>query len=68
MVFVKNVKYCEAECGEHIEHFAKELVEYKKETQYDVIGKFNDICIEVKKQTTVDDILDYYRTQRPYVD
>ena len=61
MVFVKNVKYCEAECGEYIEHFAKELVEYRKETVCDVIGKFNDICIEVKKQTTEKDILDFYR-------
>lgn len=61
MVFVKNVKYCEAECGEYIENFAKELVEYRKETVCDVIGKFNDICIEVKKQTTEKDILDFYR-------
>ena len=61
MVFVKNVKYCEAECGEHISNFAKELVDYRKETVCDVIGKFNDICIEVTKQTTEKDILDFYR-------
>lgn len=60
MVFVKNVKYCEAECGEHIEHFAKEIVNYRKDIECDVIAKFNDICIEVKKQTTVNDILDFY--------
>lgn len=30
MVFVKNVKYCEAECGECIDNFAKELVNYRK--------------------------------------
>ena len=61
MVFVKNVKYCEAECGENIWNFAKELVDYRKETECDVIGKFNDICIEVKKQTTEKDIIDFYR-------
>lgn len=61
MVFVKNVKYCEAECGENIWNFAKELVDYRKETECDVIGKFNDICIEVKKQTTEKDIVDFYR-------
>ncbi|MEE1084985.1 MAG: hypothetical protein UH850_14760 [Paludibacteraceae bacterium] len=61
MVFVKNVKYCEAECGENIWNFAKELVGYRKETECDVIGKFNDICIEVKKQTTERDIIDFYR-------
>ena len=61
MVFVKNVKYCEAECGEHIENFAKELVDYRKETVCDVIAKFNDICIEVTKQTTEKDIVDFYR-------
>lgn len=61
MVFVKNVKYCEAEAGENIYRFAKELVDYKKETVFDVIGKFNDICIEVTKQTTEKDILDFYR-------
>lgn len=38
MVFVKNVKYCEAECGEHIDNFAKELVNYRKETVCDVIS------------------------------
>lgn len=61
MVFVKNVKYCEPEWGEQIDDFAKELVDYRKETVCDVIGKFNDIYIEVTKQTTEKDILDFYR-------
>ena len=30
----------------------------------DVIGKFNDVCVEVNKQTTVDDILNFYREHR----
>ena len=60
MVFVKNVKFCEAECGEYISNFARELVDYRKETVCDVIGKFNDVYIEVKKQTTEKDIVDYY--------
>lgn len=61
MVFVKNVKYCEAECGETIYNFAKELIDYRKGTACDVIGKFNDTYIEVKKQTTEKDIIDFYR-------
>ena len=60
MVFVKNVKYCEAECGENIHHFAKQLIEYRKETNCDIIGNFNDICIEVTEQTTEEAILDFY--------
>ena len=52
MVFVKNVKYCRAECGEHIGNFAKELIDYRKETVCDVIGRFNDVGIEVTKETT----------------
>jgi len=62
MVFVKNVKYCEAECGERLDNFAKELIEYKNETQYDVIGNFGGVLIEVKKETTVDDIIRYYHS------
>jgi hypothetical protein len=61
MVFVKNVKYCEAELGEDIYNFAKELIDYRKETICDVIGKFNDIYIEVKNNTTEKDIIDFYR-------
>jgi hypothetical protein len=61
MVFVKNVKYCEAEFGEDIYNFAKELIDYRKETICDVIGKFNDIYIEVKNNTTEKDIIDFYR-------
>lgn len=61
MVFVKNVKYCEAEPGENIYNFAKELVDYRRESNFDVVAKFNDICIEVKKQTTEKDIVDFYR-------
>lgn len=30
MLFVKNVKLCEAERGENIWHFAKELVDYRE--------------------------------------
>ena len=63
MVFVKNVKYCEAESGEHIHNFAKELVDYKKKTVCDIIGKFNDIYIEVTQNTTEKDIVDFYHKQ-----
>ena len=63
MVFVKNVKVCEAECGEYIENFAKELVDYRKTTTCDVIAKFNDIYIEVTNQTTEKDIIDSYMRQ-----
>ena len=60
MVFVKNVKLCEAECAEHIENFAKELVAYRKETVCDIIAKFNDVYIEVTNQTTEKNIIDSY--------
>ena len=60
MVFVKNVRYCEAECGEHITDFAKELVEYRKESVCDVIAKFGDIYIEVNPDTTVENIIDHF--------
>lgn len=61
MIFVKNVKYFEGECGEPISNFAKELVNYRKESKCDLIGRFNDICIEVKNNTTEEDILKFYR-------
>lgn len=61
MIFVKNVKYFEGECGEHISNFAKELVNYRKESKCDLIGRFNDICIEIKNNTTEEDILKFYR-------
>ncbi len=64
MVFVKDVKYCEAESGQHIIHFAKELVDYRKEVGCDVIGKFNDILIEVRENTTEKDIIDRYEIYR----
>ena len=63
MVFVKNVKYCVAESGEHIGNFAKELVEYRKTVSLDVFGKFNDIYIEVTNQTTEKDIIDFYHNE-----
>lgn len=58
MLFVKNVRYCEAECGEHISNFAKELVAFRKENMCDIIAKFNDTYIEVKVHTTEQDIID----------
>lgn len=61
MVFVKNVRYCVAECGENIHDFAKELVDYRKESMCDIIGKFNDIYIEVKNQTSETDIIEFYQ-------
>ena len=61
MVFIKNVKLCEAECAEHITHFAKEIVDYRKQTACDVIGKFNDAYIEVKAHTTEQEIIDLYQ-------
>ena len=61
MVFVKNVKFCEATCGENIYEFAKDIVIYRNGLDHDVIGKFNDVCIEVKKNTKEKDIVDYYR-------
>lgn len=60
MVFVKNVKLCEAQCGEHINDFAKELVNYRKQSVCDIIGKFNDVYIEVNIHTTEKYIIDYY--------
>ena len=56
MVFVSNVKYCEAECGEHIDNFINELLEYRKESKLDVIAKFNDIYVKVSMNTKKDDI------------
>lgn len=64
MVFVKNVKFCEAECGEYIWSFAKELIDYRKTCACDVVGKFNDVYIEVKQQTTEDDVVHYYMQYR----
>lgn len=63
MVFVKNVRFCEAECGEYIGDFAKQLVEYRKESVCDVIARFNDVYIEVKEQTSEKDIIDFYHTK-----
>ncbi len=56
MVFVANVKYCEAECGEYIENFVNELLEYRKESNFDVIAKFNGIYVKVSKNTTKEEI------------
>lgn len=61
MLFVKNVKIFDAECGEHISNFARELAEYKKTVDYDIIGRFNDILIEVTKDMTEEDIINTYR-------
>ena len=66
MVFVKNVKFCAGECGEHINNFAKELVDYRKESKCDLIGEFNYVYIEVKEQTTEEDIVKYYRQCKGY--
>ena len=65
MVFVRNVnvKYCEAEIGEEISNFAKELVDYRKETVCDVIGKFNNVYVEVNKEMTEQDVIDSYYKQ-----
>ena len=57
MVFVKNLRYCEAEFGEYISDFAKELVEYRKESICDVIAKFGDVYVEGTVNTTVEDII-----------
>ena len=56
MLFVKNVKYCEAECGEHIENFINEVLEYRKEQRVDIIAKFNDRYVMVLNDTTKQDI------------
>ncbi len=56
MVFVANVKYCEAECGEYIDNFVNELLEYRKESNFDVIAKFNDVYVRVLKDTTKQDV------------
>lgn len=63
MTFMKNVKYCEAEPGEMIQNFAKELVDYRKSTKCDIIAKFNDVYIEVKSTTTEKDIIDNYHNK-----
>lgn len=60
MRFIKNIKLCEAEAGENIWQFAKELVEYRKIIQCDVIGIFNGIYIEVRSKTTESDIVRSY--------
>ena len=60
MLYVKNVKYCQAECGEHIDDFAKELVEFRKNNECDIVAKFNGIIVEVTAQTTEKDIIDFY--------
>ena len=57
MVFVKNVNYCVAESGEHIGHFATELVEYRSKVDCDIIAKFNNAYIEVTENTCVEDII-----------
>lgn len=59
-MYVSNVKYCEAEPGEWLTDFARKLVDCKKKSTLNVIGKFNDIFIDVKKQTTVEDIVKFY--------
>ena len=61
MVFVKTVKYCEADFGEHISDFASEMIAFRKETECDLVGKFNDLCIVVTKETTLEDIRDFYK-------
>lgn len=64
MLFVKNVKIFDAEWGSHISTFARELVEYKKTVDYDIIGRFNNILIEVTKDITEADIINKYRKTR----
>lgn len=61
MLFVKNVKIFDAEWGDHISTFARELVEYKKTVDYDIIGRFNETLIEVTKDMTKEDIINRYR-------
>jgi hypothetical protein len=61
MLFIKNVKIFDAEFGEHISNFARELTEYKKTVDYDIIGRFNNILIEVTKDMTEEDIINTYR-------
>ena len=61
MVFVKNVKFCEAETGEYIVDFAKEAVSYRKSVQFDIVVKFADILMEVTLNTTEEDIILYYQ-------
>lgn len=61
MLFVKNVKIFDAEWGDHLSTFARELVEYKKTVDYDIIGRFNGTLIEVTKDITEEDIINTYR-------
>lgn len=56
--------YFTPERGENIWNFAKELVGKRKKIACDIVGKFNDVYIEVKQQTTEDDIVRYYTQQR----
>lgn len=66
MVAIKNVEFFKPEYGEKIKDFAKELVDYRKESEHDLIGEFNWVYIEVKKQTTEEDIVRYYRYCKRY--
>lgn len=66
MVAIKNVEFFKGEYRELIKDFAKELVDYRKESEHDLIGEFNGVYIEVNKQTTEEDIVKYYRQCNRY--
>lgn len=57
---VNTVKFCDADGGENINVFAKQLVDAKQKTYRRVIGRFNGVYIHVWDDTTVDDIVNFY--------
>lgn len=62
MVYSGARFYCQAECGENIYDFAKEIVEFRKTKHRDLIVKFNHIYIEVDDTMTAEDVINEYRS------
>lgn len=46
--------------NECINAFAKEVINFKKSIKPDVIGMFDNICVQVNSSTTEDEIIKQY--------
>lgn len=57
--YTQNVKLCEAAPGVHINKFAEDLIAYRKESKFDLIGKFNGVYFKVTINTTKEDIIKF---------
>ena len=54
------IYFIDADIGEHIEDFAKEVIRFKNKINRDIVAKFNDKYVYVKSNMTIDDFLFVY--------